>query len=123
MGKHGQQRTRNVVSKEGEMWSAKKEKCGQQRRVNVVSKEGKHGQQRRRNVISKEGETWSAKKEKRDQQRRRNVVSKEQDIQQKVLSTYIVQSFPGRLHHLPPKFEHIFEDVITFFPFLLCRYF
>ena len=29
----------------------------------------------------------------------------------------------GGLDHLLPKFEHIFVAVITFFPFLLCRYF
>ena len=29
----------------------------------------------------------------------------------------------GGLSHLPPKFEHIFVAVITFPPFLLCRYF
>ena len=29
----------------------------------------------------------------------------------------------GGLSHFPPKFEHIFVAVITFFPFLLCRYF
>ena len=29
----------------------------------------------------------------------------------------------GGLDHLTPKFEHIFVAVITFFPFLLCRYF
>ena len=29
----------------------------------------------------------------------------------------------GRLHHLPPKFGHILVAVITFSPFLLCRYF
>ena len=27
------------------------------------------------------------------------------------------------LDHLLPKFEHIFVAAITFFPFLLCRYF
>ena len=31
--------------------------------------------------------------------------------------------YKGRLEHLPPKFEHIFVAVITFPPFLLCRYF
>ena len=29
----------------------------------------------------------------------------------------------GGLHPKPPKFEHIFVAVITFPPFLLCRYF
>ena len=29
----------------------------------------------------------------------------------------------GGLYLKPPKFEHIFVAVITFFPFLLCRYF
>ena len=29
----------------------------------------------------------------------------------------------GGLDHLLPKFEHIFVAVITFSPFLLCRYF
>ncbi len=29
----------------------------------------------------------------------------------------------GGLDHLPPKFEHIFVAVITFLPFLPCRYF
>ena len=29
----------------------------------------------------------------------------------------------GGLDLKPPKFEHIFVAVITFFPFLLCRYF
>ena len=29
----------------------------------------------------------------------------------------------GGLYHLLPKFEHIFVAVITFFHFLLCRYF
>ena len=29
----------------------------------------------------------------------------------------------GRLHLKPPKFEHIFVAVITFFFFLLCKYF
>ena len=29
----------------------------------------------------------------------------------------------GVLSHSPPKFEHIFVAVITFHPFLLCRYF
>ena len=29
----------------------------------------------------------------------------------------------GGLDHLLPKFEHIFVAVITFPPFLLCRYF
>ena len=29
----------------------------------------------------------------------------------------------GGLHLEPQKFEHIFVAVITFFPFLLCRYF
>ena len=29
----------------------------------------------------------------------------------------------GGLDHLPPKFEHIFVAIITFFSFLLCRYF
>ena len=32
-------------------------------------------------------------------------------------------SLQGGLEHLPPKFEHIFIAVITFPPFLLCRYF
>ena len=30
---------------------------------------------------------------------------------------------PGGHAHLQPKFEHIFVAVITFPPFLLCRYF
>ena len=29
----------------------------------------------------------------------------------------------GGLHLKPPKFEHIFVAVITFFTFLLCKYF
>ena len=29
----------------------------------------------------------------------------------------------GRLHLKPPKFEHIFVAVITFSPFLVCKYF
>ena len=29
----------------------------------------------------------------------------------------------GGLHLKPQKFEHIFVAVITFFPFLLCKYF
>ena len=29
----------------------------------------------------------------------------------------------GGLYLKPPKFEHIFVAIITFFPFLLCRYF
>ena len=29
----------------------------------------------------------------------------------------------GELHMKSPKFEHIVVAVITFFPFLLCRYF
>ena len=29
----------------------------------------------------------------------------------------------GGLPLKPPKFEHIFVAVITFFPFLLCKYF
>ena len=34
-----------------------------------------------------------------------------------------ISSEKGRRDHLLPKFEHIFVAVITFFPFLLCRYF
>ena len=35
----------------------------------------------------------------------------------------IYSQFRGDLHLKPPKFEHIFVAVITFFSFLLCKYF
>ena len=41
-----------------------------------------------------------------------------------VVETYVprwkMKLKKGGLSHLPPKFEHIFVAVITFFPFLLC---
>ena len=35
----------------------------------------------------------------------------------------IIMRHVGGPHLKPPKFEHIFVAVITFFPFLLCKYF
>ena len=35
----------------------------------------------------------------------------------------LCKQFKGGLHLKPSKFEHIFVAVITFFPFLLCKYF
>ena len=37
-------------------------------------------------------------------------------------AAYVVE-LKGDLHLKPPKFEHIFVAVITFSPFLLCKYF
>ncbi len=38
-------------------------------------------------------------------------------------SLWLFQMSEGGPDHLLPKFEHIFVADITFFPFLLCRYF
>ena len=35
----------------------------------------------------------------------------------------IAWHYKVELHLKPPKFEHIFVAVITFFPYLLCKYF
>ena len=39
-----------------------------------------------------------------------------------IFNNFIALTLRGG-HVKPPKFEHIFEAVITFSPFLLCRYF
>ena len=41
----------------------------------------------------------------------------------KNIEYYIHILIEGLLHLKPPKFEHIFVAVITFSPFLLCKYF
>ena len=35
----------------------------------------------------------------------------------------LIQSTKGSLHLKPTKLKHLFVAVITFFPFLLCKYF